>query len=111
MSKTVSYTSEKWGGSVTFYDPLTLEQEAAWEYALGAFNKAREANGGVSAFLIALVPGFTACVEKWELKDFPERITLDTWPRKQKMESAKLIGWLVTNISELYSDSVTIPNV
>jgi hypothetical protein len=110
MSKTVSFTSEKWGGSVTFADPLTLEQEAAWEYAMGAFSVAREKGGIIAALIIALIPGFEACVEKWELKGFPERITLANFPTRPKVECAKLIAWLVTNITELYTDSVTVPN-
>jgi hypothetical protein len=110
MSKSVVYTSDKWGGSVTFHDPLTLEQEAAWEYAIADFQMAREKGGGLSAQNVALMPGILACVEKWELKDFPERITLTNFPMRPKEERAKLIAWLVTNIAELYSDSVTVPN-
>jgi hypothetical protein len=110
MSKTVTFTSEVWGGSVTFHDPLTLEQEAAWEYAVSDFQKAREKGGGLSAQTAALIPALDACIEKWELKGFPERITLANFPMRPKDERARLLAWLVTNITELYSDSMTVPN-
>ena len=110
MSKTVTYTSEKWGGSVTLSDPLTIAQEAEWEYSYSAMQAARERGGEISALVVALLPGINACVEKWELKDFPERPTLDSWPRHQKMESAKLLACLVKNILDLYNDAQTVPN-
>ena len=110
MGKKVAFTSEKWGGSVTFYDPLTIEQEAKLEYALSDLQIAREKGGVLSALIIALFPGIEACVEKWELKDFPERITLENFPTRPKIECANLIAWLVTNILELYNESTTIPN-
>jgi hypothetical protein len=110
MSKTKTFESTIWGGSVTFHDPLTIEQEAAWEYAYADLQKARERGGGISAILIAALPGIDACVEKWELKNFPERPTLADWPMHQKVESAKLLACLVKNILELYNDSVNIPN-
>ena len=110
MSKTVSFASEKWGGSVVFRDPLTIEQEAAWEYAIADFQAARGRGGGLSAQTAALWPGIDACVEKWELNGLPERITLANFPAHPKAERAKLIAWLVTNITELYNDSVTVPN-
>jgi hypothetical protein len=110
MSKVVSFTSDKWGGTVTFYDPLTMEQEAAWEYAIAAFQAAREKGGGLSAQNLALLPGIIVCVEAWNLKGFPERITLENFPTRPKDERAKLIAWLVTNITELYMESVDVPN-
>ena len=109
MSKTVTYTSDKWGGSVTFHDPLTLEQEAAWESAILA-SKALGSDVGLAEQQVKIIPGILACVERWELKDFPERITLANWPTRPRLERAKLIAWLVKNISDLYEDSVTVPN-
>jgi hypothetical protein len=110
MSKTVSFTSEKWGGSVTFSDPLTLEQEAAYEYALADYRKALDKGGGLSAQNVALLPGIFAAVEKWDLKGFPERITLANFPTRPRQERANLIAWLVEQVSTLYKESQDIPN-
>lgn len=110
MSKTVSFTSDVWGGSVTFSDPLTLEQEAAWEYGIAAYQEAVSKGGGLSAQGVGLLQGILPCVEKWELKSFPERPTLANFPTRPRDERAKLMAWLVDNIRKLYEDSTTLPN-
>jgi hypothetical protein len=92
----------KWKGEVEFYSPLTIQQEAEWEYAIGAYRKSVERDGGLSAQNLAFLPGIIACVKSWHLDKLPERITLENFPARPKLERAKLIAWLVTNISEIY---------
>ena len=110
MGKTVSYTSEKWGGSVTFSDPLTLEQEAAYEYALADYRKALDKGGGLSAQNEALLPVIFDAVMRSELKGCPESMTLANFPTRPRQERANLIAWLVEQVSTLYKESQDIPN-
>jgi hypothetical protein len=109
MSKTVTFESKVWPGEVTFASPLSLEREATWEYAISDARRAA-ANGGYSAQIVALLPGFLACIETWNLKGFPERITPQNFPTQPKKERVKLVEWLVKNIDEIYAADIDIPN-
>jgi hypothetical protein len=110
MSKTVSFTSEKWGGSVTFSDPLSMPQEAAFEMAQAEYRTVFSKGGGLSAQMSALLAGVLPCVEKWDLKNFPDSPTLANWPTRPKQEVAKLVAWLLEQCAALYMESVEIPN-
>jgi len=103
--KIVQYESEKWPGTVGIYEPLTIDQEAAWEYALSDFSKALKRGGGTSAGDSALLPGILACVQEWKLADFPERVSPATFPSKPRAERHKLIMWLAEQISIVYGAS------
>jgi len=99
--KTITYDG-KWKGEVVLHDPLTIQQEADWEYTIAEYRKAVDKGGGVSAMNLAFLPGIIACVSEWKLKDFPERITIENFPSRPRKERANLISFLVTNISEIY---------
>ena len=98
--KTVSYEDK---GTVTFFDPLTIQQEAEWEYAVADFQKARDKGGGISAMNLAFIPGIIACVSEWKLEGFPERVTIESFSAMPRKERVNLISFLVTNISEIYA--------
>jgi hypothetical protein len=100
--KTVSYDGKKWKGEVVFFDPMTMQQEAAWERAMAEFRKAIDAGLGISSFNLAALPGILECVSEWKLTDFPERITITNFPAHPRKERANLISWLVTQIAEIY---------
>ena len=100
--KTVSYDG-KWKGEVVLFDPLTIQQEAEWEYAVADFQKARDKGGGISAMNLAFIPGIIACVSEWKLEGFPERVTIESFSAMPRKERVNLISFLVTNISEIYA--------
>lgn len=106
MGKTISSPVERWPGTVTLYDPMTLLQEAAWE---DAFLAARSAKSRAGSWL-ALLPGILACVQEWRLEGVPERPTVETFPVRPREDAARLIAWLITEITELYREASDVPN-
>jgi hypothetical protein len=110
--KTIKFKSDLWGGTVNLTDPLTLEQEAAFEQAAHEAKKAKEKYGDeiISTFVLVWLPTVLLCVDKWNLKDFPERPTMETFPTRPIKELAMLISQLVKEITALYVESIDIPN-
>ena len=101
--RTNSYDG-KWKGEVVFYDPLTIAQEAEWEYALARLGRAQKEGGGASAVTLAILPGILACVSEWKLKDFPKDVTVDNFPARPKAERVKLLTWLIEQITDIYKE-------
>ena len=56
------------------------------------------------------IPPIIACVEKWELENFPTSPTLETWEWTPRGESHKLVAWLFGEIKNIYIGEVEIPN-
>ena len=114
MSKTVTYKGAKFAGSVTFSDPLTLDQEAAFEIANGAYKEAqlRAGTPGAATSARAFLPAILACVEKWQLAGIPESVTIETWPLRPRAAMIELLAFLIGEIGKLYADSTdtTVPN-
>ena len=110
--KTIKYKSDLWGGYVVLSDPLTLEQEAAFEQAAHEAKKARDKYGDeiISTFVLVWLPAVLLCVEKWTLQDFPEQPTILNFPTRPIKELAGLISMLVKEITALYVESIDIPN-
>ena len=100
--KIVSFKGTKWNGTVTLYDPLTIEQEGAFELCLAAEREAREKGGGLGAVHYALLVGILACVQEWKLSGFPERVTLENFPPRPRKDRDDLIALLVTELLEIY---------
>lgn len=116
MSKTVHFKSDVFGGSVTFSDPLSLEQEAAIERAnYHLMRVMKNINGeedGAAIRALAVLPGILACVEKWSLSRIPENPTVQTWPTRPRAAVASLTSWLFSEVGKIYTDSQDeeIPN-
>ena len=54
--------------------------------------------------------GILACVEKWELSNFPENVTIETFPFSPRKASHELIEWLFGEIRKVYLGELDIPN-
>lgn len=123
MPKTVESPVGRWPGKVTLADPMTLPQVMAYEAALDEIAEDREG----SEFLKRLGDGDTevtwssqndkafvaaicACVEKWELKNFPKDVTPDTWPATPRGDSHALVEWLAQEINRIYLGEIEVPN-
>jgi len=110
MSKVLQYKEEPFTGSVTFSDPLSLEQEAAIERANAAMRRTLEALGGTSngpsALIAAILPGILACVEKHTLTGIPDNPTIQTWPTRPRVAVSLLVAWLLREVGKLYQDTV-----
>lgn len=100
MSKVITSPVDEWPGTVTLHDPLTFPQRFAFEDALTAARELREESE--ARFNYALLPGVLACVESFQLSNFPTQPAPDNWPSTPKEPTAKLVAWLVGEIAKLY---------
>jgi len=128
MAKIIISPSKKWVGTVTLSDPLSMPQVLAFEDAIQDAqeqaiergntvtvkdkdgNEKKTANALSARYMMGILPGVCACVEKWELQGLPEKVTPDTFPGSPKIASAELLAWLIREITKLYEDAETVPN-
>jgi hypothetical protein len=107
MSKIVTCPVARFAGTVTFAEPLSMPQALAWERSV---REAQELQAHTQTeYEAALLPGVCACVEKWELKDLKE-VTPDNFPATPRAESASLVGWLVRELTAIYTGSGEVPD-
>lgn len=109
MPKVIASPSKRWPGSVTLYDPLTLPQVEAIETAL-AENRGREETSIPAKFDRSYIPAFIACVEVWNIQDFPNPPALETWPLSPRRDASVISSWLLTEILRIYNGEMDIPN-
>ena len=57
-----------------------------------------------------ILSGIFDCVEKWELDNFPEKVTLNNFPATPTVPSAELITWLQSEIMVLVTGAESVPN-
>jgi hypothetical protein len=109
MSKTITYKGAKFAGTVILSDPLTLDQEAAYEESMGLYREVRERlkTGPVGPAILAkaFLPGILPCVEKWDIPGIPANVTIDTWPLRPRSAVGSLLVWLASEVGKLYADS------
>jgi hypothetical protein len=110
VSKVIHSPIERFAGSVTISDPLTIPQAQAIE--VGLSNPERGADGRVflSVYDNMYMPGIMACVEKWELKNIPDNITAENFPASPRVASHDLAEWLFREICKVYFGELEIPN-
>lgn len=110
MPKVITSPVERWAGSVTIADPLTMPQAHAIE--AGMENPVTDDNGRVWLSLIddMKLPAILMCVEKWDLKDFPETVTKDNFPASPRRDSHKLIDWIFNELLSVYMGEAIVPN-
>jgi len=111
MSKTITSPIARWQGTVTLSEPLTLPQAEAIEQGLEP-PKDIPADGLIFNTVNdkRVMPAIFACVEKWELKDFPVEVNADNFPFSPRGESHKLIDWLFGEIFKIYTGESEVPN-
>jgi hypothetical protein len=113
MSKRIISSSSVWPGAVVLSSPLTLPQALAWEKAEQAARPFREnirkdskkrtiEAVDVTEIHTLYIPAIIACVEKWELENFPDDVTLNNFPGSPRTESLGLVGWLINSITAIY---------
>jgi hypothetical protein len=115
MSKTIKSPFEKWAGSVTLADPLTLAQAELIEAGMQAPDgiKAEVEKDRIvfyTTFDKTQLPALFGCVEKWELTNFPDNPTFETFPFSPRSDSHKLIEWLFQALQEIYTGESKVPN-
>jgi hypothetical protein len=109
MSKVITSPVKRWPGTVTLSDPLTFPQVIAFQDAIDVADELGS-SATVSKYNQALLPGVLECVEAWELENFPSPVGMDNFPATPRKASSDLIGWLVTELVKLFTDSEPDPN-
>ena len=107
LSRTITSPVKRFEGTVVLADPLTFDQVFAFQDAMDA---ARAAGENYLKVNHAVLPGVLACVEAWHLANIPEGVTLETFPATPPVAVARLIAWLVEELSKEFEDAETIPN-
>lgn len=108
MPKSVTSPSKLWPGTVTLADPLTLPQveliEAGLELPEGLGEKVY-----FSVLDKMAMPAIIACVEKWNLENFPEAPTLDNWPMTPRKQSHEFVAFLWSEVVRIYNGEQDAP--
>jgi len=109
MSKTIQVTG-KWEGSVEIADPLNIEQAQAIADSLDLPQK----NADGTYYTIALdakkIPAILACVEKWNLKGFPETVNIKTYPASPRKAAHALANLIHSELVKVYVGDTEVPN-
>lgn len=132
MGKVLTSTLKHFPGTVTISDPLTFSQWMTWRagrdnallehaHRIGEDEEGRPKEtlkyaeiGLVDAYSVATIPGVLACVEKWELENFPESVSAETFPaagsRFTRTDIAALLVWLASEIDTVAFGGGDDPN-
>lgn len=109
MSKQITSPLKRWPGSVVIADPLTIPQAQFIEAGLK-----QPAQKGEKVFFTALdvmkLPAVLACVEKWELENFPPAVGMDNFPASPRKDSHLLVDWIFGELLKVYSGEAIVPN-
>ena len=114
MSKIITSPVDKFPGTVTLSDPLTYPQFLAVQDAVFGIQALRDEPDGKTLtqerINFMYLPGLIGCIEEWRLENFPENVTVDTFPSTPGAASGELITWLLSEIIALYSEAEEVPN-
>jgi hypothetical protein len=110
MSKVITSPIERFAGTVTIADPITLPQAQAIERGLVMPEQSADGRVWLSVFDGNQLPAIFACVEKWELTNIPDNVTADNFPASPRVASHKLIDWIFSEIRNVYLGELEIPN-
>ena len=110
MSKVITSPIERFSGTVVLSDPLTYPQLFAFEDALRAV---KELDGEKNARRVyyAMLPGIIACVEEWHLEGVPDKPRPDTFPASPGESAARLVAWLLNEVTALNDEANDVPLV
>lgn len=95
---------------MTISDPLTLPQAEVIEAWMDELKEAEDKREHLTASFKRRFPVLLACVEKWELQNFPANPALETFPQSPFRESSAFCLWLMNEIMAVYSGELKIPN-
>jgi hypothetical protein len=110
MSKIVTSPLQRWSGSVVIADPLTIPQAQAIEAGMSKPEAGDDGRLWLTVIDKMQLPAILACVEKWDLANMPETVTIDTFPASPRADSHKLIDWLFSEIRGVYFGEASVPN-
>lgn len=106
MSKVITSPVQRWAGTVTIADPLTLPQAQLIEAGLKQPDAAIGDRIWLSTIDEMKLPAVLGCVEKWELENF----THNPFPASPRGDSHKLIDFVFSELMNVYFGEALIPN-
>jgi len=109
VSKVIQSTSTRWPGSVTITTDPSWEQIDALESSFD-IDIPKTDKVWYSVIDRNKIPAVIAWVEKWELQNFPDAPTDETFPRVPRVESHKLVDGIMREIMAVYNGAQEIPN-
>lgn len=96
------------------HDPLTYPQLIAYYDAIDEVQALRAKNGKKepSAFILRqmLLPALIGCIDKWNLENFPKKVTPENFPASPTRASGEIVDWLQENILLLITEETEVPN-
>jgi len=99
---------------VEIHDPLTYPQLIAYYDAIDEVQSLRSENGDKPPSVIRLrhilLPSIVGCVAKWNLENFPKKVTADTFPASPTIASGEVIDWLQSEVMLLITEAGEVPN-
>lgn len=110
MSKVITSKSKIWTGTISLYERFTLPQVELVEDALLTVLPVNEGKVRLTHIDKPRLPALLACVEKWDLKDFPDPVTVETFPLTPRRPAHELIEWIFDEIRIIYNGEIEIPN-
>lgn len=109
MSKTIQ-VSGKWEGTVEIADPLNIQQATLISDSLELPQKNKDGTYYVVALDAGKLPAILGCVTKWNLKDFPESVTMETFPASPRKASHALVDLIHAELLKVYMGEAEVPN-
>ena len=108
--KVITTPIEKFAGTLTISDPLTLPQAQAIEQGLTMPQEGADGRVWLSVIDGNQLPAIFACVEKWELTNIHPEVTIETFPASPRVASHKLVEWIFSELRKVYLGEAEIPN-
>ncbi len=106
----ITSQSKTWTGTVTIFDRLVLSQVELVEAALSDMPPITEGKVALTALDKPRLPALLACVEKWELKGFPDPVTVENFPLTPRRQAHDLIMQIFAEIAKVYNGELDVPN-
>lgn len=119
MPKIITSPVDRWPGTVTIADPMTMPQVLAFEDALSKRSEFFEERDGQRLLKVNTLLGgpdaegiaaILPCVESWEIEGFPKKPTEKNFPSSPRGDSHVFIQWLFGEILNVYAGETDIPN-
>jgi hypothetical protein len=110
MSKKITINNKVWTGTVTIFDRLYLPQVELVEAALLDEPQVMEGKVKLTNLDKPKLPALLACVEKWDIPNFPENVSIETFPFTPRRAAHELITQIFSEIALVYNGELEVPN-
>lgn len=116
MSKTITSPIAEFAGTVVIPSRLTLPQCMAWKASVNASSEyLSEIKENPEAFDMdkwdeLLIPVLCQLIERFEIADFPEHPTPETFSTTPRRKANDFITWLGGEIRKVYTGEQEVPN-